>query len=217
MLRVVALADEWRTIEAGLPERWNEARVRLTIHDDGNCERAAALLGPANPGRRGKEINVSASRSGGGVSPYLLQRLFRRLDSERIDGSLALADASEAPESAAPERASLAAAWDAELARLPDDWSDVYGELGVGSTDYLERAALLAAPINPAKTPDRSAFRFRCARRFGYGASPEMVRRCMARLDEEGIRGRIEVLRALSDTRPVYTQGPVWYVGGRSV
>jgi len=25
------------------------------------------------------------------------------------------------------------------------------------------------------------------------------------------------VLRALSDTRPVQTQGPVWYVGGRSV
>jgi hypothetical protein len=24
-------------------------------------------------------------------------------------------------------------------------------------------------------------------------------------------------LRALSDTKPVYTQGPVWYVGGRAV
>jgi len=44
-----------------------------------------------------------------------------------------------------------------------------------------------------------------------------MTRRCFERLDEEGIRGRVAVLRALSDTRPVQTQGPVWYVGGRSV
>jgi hypothetical protein len=44
-----------------------------------------------------------------------------------------------------------------------------------------------------------------------------MTRRCFERLDEEGIRGRVTVLRALSDTRPVQTQGPVWYVGGRSV
>jgi hypothetical protein len=44
-----------------------------------------------------------------------------------------------------------------------------------------------------------------------------MVRRCLARLDERGITGSVEVLRALSDTRPVYTQGPVWYVGGKAV
>jgi hypothetical protein len=44
-----------------------------------------------------------------------------------------------------------------------------------------------------------------------------MARRCLQRLDEERIRGAVRVLRALSDTRPVQTQGPVWYVGGRSV
>jgi hypothetical protein len=27
----------------------------------------------------------------------------------------------------------------------------------------------------------------------------------------------VRVLRALSDTEPVYTQGPVWYVGGKTV
>jgi hypothetical protein len=44
-----------------------------------------------------------------------------------------------------------------------------------------------------------------------------MVSRCLERCDEEGITGEVEILRALSDTFPVGTQGPVWYVGGRSV
>jgi hypothetical protein len=44
-----------------------------------------------------------------------------------------------------------------------------------------------------------------------------MTRRCLERLAEENIRGTVQILRALSDTRPVYTQGPVWYVGGRAV
>ena len=44
-----------------------------------------------------------------------------------------------------------------------------------------------------------------------------MVRRCLARLDEDGIPGEVRVLRALSDTHPVGTQGPVWYVEGKAV
>jgi len=44
-----------------------------------------------------------------------------------------------------------------------------------------------------------------------------MAGRSLERLDEEGIRGEVRILRALSDTRPVATQGPVWYVDGRAV
>jgi hypothetical protein len=44
-----------------------------------------------------------------------------------------------------------------------------------------------------------------------------MVRRCLERLDREGVRGSVRILHALSDTDPVATQGPVWYVGGRPV
>ena len=73
------------------------------------------------------------------------------------------------------------------------------------------------APLNPARYGDTPGFRFRCARRFGYGASPAMVRRCLARLDERGIPGELHILHALSDTKPVGTQGPVWYVGGKAV
>ena len=87
----------------------------------------------------------------------------------------------------------------------------------VTSTDYLDRAALLLSPLNPSRFDDRPAFRFRCAREFGYGASAGMVRRCFERLDADSIPGEIRILRALSDTRPLGTQGPVWYVGGKSV
>ena len=114
-------------------------------------------------------------------------------------------------------RPSLRDEWERALATLPRDWSDVYAEVRLDSTDYLERAALMLAPVNPARYGGRAGLRFRCARTFGYGVSPEMAARCLERCDEEGITGNVEILRALSDTYPVATQGPVWYVGGRSV
>jgi hypothetical protein len=36
-------------------------------------------------------------------------------------------------------------------------------------------------------------------------------------VDEIGFPGELRVLRVLSDTRPVATQGPVWYVEGKVV
>src|SRR5205085_2772612 len=111
----------------------------------------------------------------------------------------------------------LARQWQKAIAGLPSDWTDIYAEVRFTSTDYLERAALLMAPCNPARYGGPNALRFRCARAFGYGVSPEMARRCLARCDEEGITGEVEILRALSDTYPVATQRPVWYVGGRAV
>jgi hypothetical protein len=44
-----------------------------------------------------------------------------------------------------------------------------------------------------------------------------MTRRCLERVDQESIRAELRILRVLSDTDPVHTQGPVWYVEGRSV
>jgi len=37
------------------------------------------------------------------------------------------------------------------------------------------------------------------------------------RVDDESIRGAMRIVHGLSDTRPVATQGPVWYIGGRAV
>jgi hypothetical protein len=217
MLPAVALLEQWREIEAQLPERWAAARLSLTIEDEADCDRAAALLGPANPGRRGKQIRFRAGRGGTGPSPHLVERLLARLDGERIAGKLELAGADQLPDAPVPLRPTLAGAWDTELARLPPDWSDLYCEVRLTSTDYLERAALLMAPLNPARYGGETGFRFRVARRFGYGASPEMTRRCLERLDETGIRGTLRIINALADTYPNATQGPVWYVGGRSV
>jgi hypothetical protein len=218
MLSLVSVVDQWQAIERYLPEGWGDARLRLTIPDLGDSDRAAVLLGPVNPGRRGKVITFFTAQRGAGPSPALIRRLLARLDREGIEGQLVLLGASEA-ESAAPsvEAKPFVPAWDAELAALPDDWSDLYAEIELESTDYLERAALLLAPVNPARYGGKPGFRFRVAWRFGYGASPEMARRCLERLDEEGMRGAVRVLRVLSGTRPVQTQGPVWYVGGRTV
>ena len=114
-----------------------------------------------------------------------------------------------------PRHRPLVEQWEEKLATLPDDWSDLLGEVELTSSDYLERAALLMSPLNPLRAGERIALTFRVARRFGYGASPGMVRRCLARCDADGITGTFRLLRYLCDTDPVYTQGPVWYVGGR--
>ena len=52
---------------------------------------------------------------------------------------------------------------------------------------------------------------------FGYGASPEMVRRSLERLDEAGIRGELRILNVFSDSYPAKTQGPVWYAAGKVI
>jgi hypothetical protein len=146
-----------------------------------------------------------------------MRRLLKRLDDEGVHGKLELLDAQEAPVEEVRKRESLRDEWEQALASLPPDWSDVYAEVRFDSTDYVERAALLLAPVNPSRYGGPAALRFRCAHSFGYGVSPEMAGRCFERCDEEGITGEVEILRALSDTHPVATQGPVWLVGGRSV
>lgn len=213
------LAAQWRRIASELPSGWRDARLSLTPADATRLARAAALLGPANPGRSGDGLLFATSRAGGAVGPDAVERLLRRLDADGIAGTLELVAADEratAPAEAAAT-ATLAAAWDAALAGLPADWSDLLCELEVASTDYLQRTALLLSPVNPTRNPDEIAFRFRVARRFGYGASPEMTRRCLERVDADGIRGRVTILRALSETHNVATQGPVWYVEGKAV
>jgi hypothetical protein len=216
MLGSVGLVDQWKGIESGLDPSWVEARLALQLDDDSSGDRATALLGPANPGRFGRTVRFAAARRGDGVGPEAIRRMLRRIDEEGIGGSLELVSTESA---AAPEaaHAGLAPAWEEAVGRLPEDWSDLLAELDLTSTDHIEPAALRLVPINPALTDGGASFRFRVARRFGYGGSPQMVRRCLERLDEAGIPGRVRIVRAFSDTRPVATQGPVWYVGGKVI
>jgi hypothetical protein len=213
----MGLVDQWQVIEGNLPEGWHDARLRLVVKDEGDCDRAAALLAPANPGRRGKVISFFTTRRGAGHSPGRIHELLARLDRNRIAGRLELVGSDVAPAEPELARSTFTASWEAELDALPEDWTDLYAEVELVSSDYLERAALLLAPANPARYGGKPGFRFRVARRFGYGASAQMAARCLARLDEEGMHGRARVLWALSDTQPVQTQGPVWHSGGKSV
>jgi hypothetical protein len=212
------LVEQWNAIAQGLDPRWSDARLVLTIGDDAQLRRAVTLLAPAGPGRVDDTIRFYTTRRGAGVGPEAIRRLLRRIDEEGIGGRLELASSDAAAAEPEISRASAAAGWDVALAALPGDWSDLLCELELTSSDHIERAALLLAPINPIQSgTGRPGFRFRCAHSFGYGAAPGMTRRCLARLDEDGIPAEVRVLRALSDSHPVGTQGPVWYIGGRAV
>ncbi|MES1246168.1 MAG: hypothetical protein ABUS54_00665 [Actinomycetota bacterium] len=211
------LVDQWNGIEKGLDPNWADARLDLVVTDETQVSRAAALLGPAGPGRTGKAVRFSTARGGRLVGPEAVRRMLKRIDDEGIGGTLTLVSSGEAAPEPVISRPSLAAEWDAAIAVLPSDWSDLLCDLELTSSDHIDRGALLVAPLNPIQSTGRPGFRFRCAHSFGYGASPQMVRRCLARLDEAGFPGEVRILRAFSDTHPVATQGPVWRIGERAV
>ena len=210
------LVERWNAVERGLDPRWTEVTLSLAIEDDSARSRAAALLGPAGPGIGGKQIRFHVSTTGGGIGPEAARRLLRRIDSEGITGRLELVETVGArPKPEQPAR-SLAAEWQAALEVLPSDWSDLVVELELDSSADLDRAAVLCAPINPsAFRSGKPGFRFRSASSHGYGASAGMVGRCLARLDEAGITGRVRITGTLSDVHPVGTQGATFVTGRR--
>jgi len=214
----VSLAGQWRTIQSELPAGWADARLRLTMRDPHHADRAAALLAPAQPYRiEPRELRFSASTNGASAGPEAVRRLLARLDGERIVGELELLASEAAATAPVQAETTLAESWAAALHTLPPDWSDLLGEVELTSTDFIDRGALLMAPLNPRREGPRPVLRFRSAQTFGYGASAAMVRRCLERCDEEGIHGEVRILQALSDTKNVATQGPVWQLEGRTV
>jgi hypothetical protein len=217
MVQAMTLAEQWDTIQRGLDPRWSDVQVVLTVADASRLGRAAALLAPAGPVKSGTTLRFYVARSGPGVGPEAVRRMLHRLDEERIEGTLELVAASELAATATVERTSLASEWDAALAVLPADWSDLLCELSVTSSDHLDVTALYMGPTNPLRESATMTFRFRVAHTFGYGASAPMVRRCLERVDGAAIPGAVRVLRLMSDTQPVGTQGPVWYIDGKAL
>jgi hypothetical protein len=210
------LVWQWNNVQEQLPPDWTDARVAITVAER-DADRAAGLLGGANPLRQGDTLRLFVSR-GGAIGPEALRRALLRLDRAGLGGTLELAGASEAapqPE-AAPARL-LAHAWRERLAALPHDWSDMLVEITFRSSDQLERAALLISPVNARRVGSSLALRFRAAHTAGYGVSATMAGRCFERLDEEEIPAELEILRVLCDTDHVGTQGPVWRVAGKAV
>ena len=212
-------AGQWKLIEDDLGADWVEANLVFGVEDRGTIGAAAAVLAPLSPGRSGTELRFQVRREGGG--PDKVRNLVGRLDRKRIWGTLSLVGsqaADVAPVGTEPEDAmGLVESWDAALATLPPGWRDLLCELELASTDYLPRAALLGAPLNPTRNPREIALRFRVSSGLGYGTSPGMARRCLERIEADGITGRARVLNVLSETGNEATLGPVWRVAGRSV
>jgi hypothetical protein len=216
----VSLAGDWSKLQAALPDGWSRAELRLTAADGRAAGEAAAMLAPAQPFRPEPHVlRFASARDGSATGPDGIARLLRRLDEARVRGHLELADtnAPVALEEQPEPGLSLVASWQAAVAGLPPDWSDLYGEIRLESSDYIDPGAVLLAPINPRRDGTRLALRFRAARRAGYGASAGMVERCLERCDGMGMQGSVEVLRVLSDTRLVATQGPTWLLSGKNV
>jgi hypothetical protein len=209
----VQLVQQWGEIERSLPERWTELDLTLTLAENAQGPLAASLLAPLAPALDGASVfRLRVERD----EASLLRRLMARLEQDNVDGALETGKVSLAPEPVEPSWSSLAEALNALLATLPEDWSDLYLELELASSGAVERAALRLAPANPARGGP-SSLRFRVARAFGYGVSLGMLRRCLARLDEEGIHGTLRALRLVVHDLPVATQGPVWRLAGKAV
>jgi hypothetical protein len=143
--------------------------------------------------------------------------LLRRLDDARIGGTLTALGSEKPAVRTEREVTTLVESWDKMLAELPADWSDLVAEVRLLSTDYVEHAAVLCIQMNPRRVGDSAVFRFRAAHHAGYGVSPQMARRCLERCDEANIRGSVDLLRVLSDTHLVATQGPVWILDGQTI
>ena len=216
----MSLVARWNHVESALEPGWTEATLSLEIHDAQARSRAAALLGPAGPGFSGNTVRFTVSTRGHGVGPDGARRLLKRIDGEGIPGRLELVNSTvTAPMPTVTEpaiaRSTLSEAWDAALDVLPADWSDLLVELELDSSGDVDRGAVLCAPLNPIQSTGRPGFRFRAASTRGYGASAGMVARCLSRLDDDGISGRVRITRVLSDVHPVGTQGAVFSIGRR--
>lgn len=211
----MSVAQQWDAIGSELPHGWARAQLRLELKDRDAADRAAALLGPAGPYRSAPTVLLfGVARDGTHLSPDNLLRLLRRVPS----GTLSLSGSQAAPEPA-PRReiTPLTESWDRAIAGLPADWSDLYAEIHLTSSDFVERASVLCIQCNPRRDGTRAALRFRAARTRGYGVAPEMARRCLERCDAENIQGSVSILRVLSDSKHVSTQGPVWLADGKTL
>ena len=66
------LVWQWIQLERELPPSWSDARVVVKVREQ-DADRAASLLGGANPLRRGDTLRLFVSRKGG-FGPEALRR-----------------------------------------------------------------------------------------------------------------------------------------------
>ena len=196
-----------------LPTGWTELALVLRPND---VPRAATLLGSLSPGVAGDELHLRVA-SAGDAGPGAIRRLLGRLDAQGIAGTLELVRTEEAPAATGPTMYRSRRPGTSSRQACPRTGATPCCLVELRSSDELDPAALALAPVNPSRHGKTLGFRFRVARRFGYGAAPGMARRCLERVDEAGIPGRLRLLEAFSDTKPVLTQGPTFVISDRAV
>lgn len=90
------------------------------------------------------------------------------------------------------------------------DWSDMLFELRLSPELRFDEARLIMAPAQlQRKAGERDLFTFRISRQRGYGAHAPLVEACLAKLDDVGIHGELELVRVLHEVELNWTQGPV--------
>ncbi len=71
-----------------MPDDWADAQLALRVRDEQDEGRAASLLGPLTPGRKGREFRIEAVRNGAGPSALSVARVLGRLDEAGISAGL---------------------------------------------------------------------------------------------------------------------------------
>ena len=107
------LVWQWINLERDLPPNWSDLRLVLKVREQ-DADRVAALLGGANPLRRGDSILLFVSRSGG-FGPEALRRALLRLDRQGIGGTLELAGVTEAETALEPKVAPVFTSWFSQI------------------------------------------------------------------------------------------------------
>lgn len=100
----------------------------------------------------------------------------------------------------------LAADFEEVLEALPSDWTDLEFDLRIEDESRYIDAAVILSQIN-AQPYSRAEWHWRVpvARNFGKAAAPQTVRGVLARLDEQGFTGSIQV-RQLREGRSEVVQ-----------
>jgi hypothetical protein len=89
---------------------------------------------------------------------------------------------------------SFIADFDQVLAALPPDWTDLELDLRIHDESCYIDTAVALSQVN-AQPYSRSEWQWRLliAKSFGHAAAPETVRGVLAKLDEAGVDGELQV------------------------
>ncbi|MGZ5311018.1 MAG: hypothetical protein ACXWF9_01460 [Solirubrobacterales bacterium] len=91
----------------------------------------------------------------------------------------------------------LAEDFDAIVASLPEDWTDLELDLRIADEGRYVDAGVMLAQVN-AQPYSRADWHWRInvAHRFGHAAAPESVKGILAKLDSEAIGGELRIRNA---------------------